>query len=58
MIFGFLYRYRISIWTPLGILTMSALHELSGISKLILLVPVLVALIITMTFWERLFLRK
>ncbi len=58
MIFQFLDRYRGTIWALGALATLVALHEWSGVSRWLLLIPVLLSTFALMALWERLFLRK
>ncbi|MEL6541306.1 MAG: hypothetical protein AAFN48_10445 [Pseudomonadota bacterium] len=58
MILGFLTKNRHIVWSLLILVVLFMLESWSGLSKWVLLVPVLLAMIALMTLFDRVFLRR
>ncbi|MEL6707892.1 MAG: hypothetical protein AAFP79_06395 [Pseudomonadota bacterium] len=58
MILGFLTKNRHIVWSLLILVVLFMLESWSGLSKWVLLVPVLLAMIALMTLSDRVFLRR
>ena len=58
MISQFLDCYRVTIWTLVALAALLALHQWSGVSRWLLMIPMLLSTFALMALWERLFLRK
>jgi len=58
VILGFLTKNRHIVWSLLILVVLFMLESWSGLSKWVLLVPVLLAMIALMTLSDRVFLRR
>lgn len=58
MILHFLTKNRHVVWGLLSLVALFMLERWTSVSKLVLLVPVLVAMIVLMTLFDRVFLRR
>jgi hypothetical protein len=58
MVWKLFSQHRSIIWTVLAVAVLIGLHEVTGVSKWVLLAPVLLAMFGFMTVWDRFLVRR